>query len=123
MHKYVYVFLLILYVYTFWIVCYNLFKMERMYTPNNESFEDIAMAYYNEDTYEASKRYKEKNIKRVPLDMQISDYNLLKAAADACGEKVNEYIKKAIRQRMEREGVGLVTEDSTGGVVLVSEDG
>lgn len=81
------------------------------------------MAYYNEDTYEASKRYKEKNIKRVPLDMQIADYSLLKASAEACGEKVNEYIKKAIRQRMEREGMIMVTEDSTGGVVLVSEDG
>lgn len=76
------------------------------------------MAYYNEDTYKASKAYKEKKIKRVPLDMQISEYEHLKAVADSCGEKVNEYIKKAIRQRMEREGMRQVaagsTEDSTG---------
>ena len=70
------------------------------------------MAYYNEDTYKASKAYKEKKIKRVPLDMQISDYDHLKAVADSCGEKVNEYIKKAIRLRMEQEGA---SKDSTSG--------
>lgn len=59
--------------------------------------------YYNEKTYEASKTYKKENIKRVPLDMQKTEYEALKAAATASGEKVNEYIKKAIRERMERE--------------------
>lgn len=49
-------------------------------------------------------------IKRVPLDMQKSDYEHLKEVAASCGEKVNEYIKKAIRQRMERDGMA---EDST----------
>ncbi len=47
--------------------------------------------------------YAKRNIKRVPLDMQISDYEKLQSAASEAGEKVNEYIKKAIRQRMERE--------------------
>lgn len=45
-------------------------------------------------------------IKRVPLDMQKSDYEHLKEVAASRGEKVNEYIKKAIKQRMEREGTG-----------------
>lgn len=58
---------------------------------------------YNEKTYKASNNYKEKNIKRVPLDMQKTEYDLLRAAATTSGEKVNEYIKKAIRERMERE--------------------
>lgn len=58
---------------------------------------------YNEKSYKASNNYKEKNIKRVPLDMQKTEYDLLRAAATANGEKVNEYIKKAIRERMERE--------------------
>lgn len=58
---------------------------------------------YDEKTYEASKKYKEKNIKRVPLDMQLSDYEAMKAAADRANEKVNQYIKAAIKQRMERE--------------------
>ena len=60
---------------------------------------------YDESSYIASKKYKEKKIKRVPLDMQISDYEKLQSAASEAGEKVNEYIKKAIRQRMEREAV------------------
>ena len=58
---------------------------------------------YDEKAYEASKKYKEKNIKRVPLDMQISDYEDIKAAADRASEKVNQYIKTAITQSMERE--------------------
>lgn len=69
---------------------------------------------YSEAAYKASKEYKSKNIKRVPLDMQITDYEQLKSAADHCGEKVNEYIKKAIQQRMERED-GQKAEDTTGG--------
>lgn len=35
--------------------------------------------------------------------MQISDYEAIKAAADRASEKVNQYIKTAIKQRMERE--------------------
>lgn len=58
---------------------------------------------YNETSYKAANKYKRENIKRVPLDMQKSDYEDLKAAADAKGEKVNEYIKTAIRERMERD--------------------
>ncbi len=61
---------------------------------------------YNESAYKASKKYRASNIKRVPLDMQISEYETLKAAADAASEKVNQYIKVAIRQRIEREDAG-----------------
>ena len=32
--------------------------------------------------------------------MQKTDYEQLKAAAEARGEKVNEYIKNAIKERM-----------------------
>lgn len=58
---------------------------------------------YNETSYKASKKYKAENIKRVPLDMRISDYEELKQFADRAGEKVNTYIKNAIEQRKERE--------------------
>lgn len=58
---------------------------------------------YNEASNRAAQKYKKDNIKRVPLDMQITEYEQLKAVADSQGEKVNEYIKKAIRERMERE--------------------
>lgn len=49
--------------------------------------------------------YAKQNIKRVPLDMQKADYEALKAAADARSEKVNEYIKIAIRERMARDKI------------------
>lgn len=58
-------------------------------------------------------QYAREKIKRVPLDMQLSAYEELKAAADTVGEKVNTYIKKAITERMER--------DRTGGVPSVGE--
>lgn len=58
---------------------------------------------YNEAANRAAQKYKRDNIKRVPLDMQITEYERLKAVADSQGEKVNEYIKRAIRERMDRE--------------------
>jgi len=61
---------------------------------------------YNESSYKAANAYKKQNIKRVPLDMQIAEYEQVKAAADACGERVNEYIKNAIRERMKQSNQG-----------------
>lgn len=61
---------------------------------------------YNEAANKAAQKYKKDNIKRVPLDMQITEYDEVKAAAERAGEKVNQYIKEAIRQRMSREGAG-----------------
>lgn len=58
---------------------------------------------YTEQGYQASKKYKAGKIKRVPLDMQIVDYERVKAAADAAGQAVNRYIKQAIIERLERE--------------------
>lgn len=57
---------------------------------------------YTQAGYQAAKKYREKNIKRVPLDMQQAEYEALKAAAEAAGEAVNQYIKTAIRQRMNK---------------------
>lgn len=56
---------------------------------------------YNEKTYQASLKYKAQNIKRIPLDVQKDFYDELAAAATAAGEKINEYIKNAIKMRME----------------------
>lgn len=52
---------------------------------------------------ESMYEYARKNIKRVPLDVQKEQYERIKAAADATGESVNGYIKRAIDERMERE--------------------
>lgn len=48
--------------------------------------------------------YAKKNLKRIPLDVQKEKYDEIKAAADSVGESVNGYIKKAIDERMERDG-------------------
>ena len=58
---------------------------------------------YNAKSYAATKRYREKNIKRVPLDMQTEDYAEVKAASEATGKKVNSYIKCAIRDAVLRD--------------------
>lgn len=55
---------------------------------------------------ESMYEYARKNIKRVPLDVQKEQYERIKAAADAAGESVNGYIKRAIDERMEREATG-----------------
>lgn len=58
---------------------------------------------YSETAYKASQKYKAGNIKRVPLDMQKSSYEEIKAHAEAHGESVNGFIKRAISETMERD--------------------
>lgn len=59
----------------------------------------------SESKTEYNIRYAKEKLKRIPLDVQKEKYEEIKAAADAAGEKVNGYIKKAIDQRMERDSV------------------
>lgn len=47
--------------------------------------------------------YQKAKLKRIPLDVPKDKYEEIKAAADAAGEKVNGYIKKAVRMRIESE--------------------
>ena len=54
--------------------------------------------------------YAKKNLKRIPLDVQKEKYEQIKAAAGASNEKINSYIKKAIDERMARDGLVSVTE-------------
>ena len=49
----------------------------------------------------ANIKYKEKSIKRIPLDVQKEKYEAIKAAAEAVGESVNGYIKTAVDRRIE----------------------
>ena len=51
----------------------------------------------------ANSKYREKSIKRIPLDVQKEKYDEIKAAATAAGESVNGYIKTAVDLRMESE--------------------
>lgn len=56
---------------------------------------------YNESSKNSAIKYKKNNIKRIPLDVQKTKYEEIKAAADKVGESVNGYIKVAIDRRME----------------------
>lgn len=58
---------------------------------------------YNESAKKAVAKYKKANIKRIPLEMQITYYAKLKEAADKAGEPMNSYIKGAIQMRMDAE--------------------
>lgn len=58
---------------------------------------------YNEKTRDYSIAYAKENLKRVPLDLKKSDYEKLKASADAAGQAVNAYIKQAIDERQQRD--------------------
>jgi uncharacterized protein (DUF1778 family) len=46
--------------------------------------------------------YQKQKLKRVPLDMQLTDYETLKAAAEGAGQTVNGFIKQAIAEKLER---------------------
>lgn len=52
---------------------------------------------------ESMYNYAKKNLKRIPLDVQKEKYEEIKTAADAAGESVNGYIKKAIDDRMQQD--------------------
>lgn len=55
---------------------------------------------YNAHNKEYVRKYKEKYIKRIPLDVRIEEYEAIKAYAHARGETVNGFIKRAIKETM-----------------------
>ena len=52
---------------------------------------------------QAQYKYNAAHLKRVPLDMQLSEYEVLKAAAIKASLSVNGFIKQAIREKIERD--------------------
>lgn len=56
---------------------------------------------YSENKKRYNAEYAKTNLKRIPLDVQLSKYEEIKAAAAAAGETVNGYIKRAVDLRME----------------------
>jgi len=49
---------------------------------------------------ESERRYKEKAYKRIPLDVRLEDYELIRQAAEVEGIGVNTWIKAAITDRL-----------------------
>lgn len=57
-----------------------------------------------ESQKKASYKYHDKNIKRVPLDMQITDYELLKQHVTQYKyQSLNGFIKSAINEKIEHD--------------------
>ena len=50
----------------------------------------------------ANIKYREKAIKRIPLDVQKEKYEEIKSASSRAGQTVNGYIKQVIDERMQR---------------------
>ena len=66
---------------------------------------------YSESSNKATQRYKAAHIKRIPFEMQLEDYERLKAAAERANQKMNAYIREAVEARMAAESVN-ETEES-----------
>ena len=56
---------------------------------------------YKENKKAYNMNYAKDKLKRIPLDVQKSKYDQIKAAADHVNESVNGFIKKAIDIRIE----------------------
>lgn len=51
---------------------------------------------YNPKQAQYTMKYAKNNLKRIPLDVQISDYETIKQAAEKSGLSVNGFIKQAV---------------------------
>lgn len=63
------------------------------------------MLEYSENKLKYNLEYAKKNLKRIPLDVQKEKYEKIKAAATQAGKTVNGYIKEAIDEKMEKDGL------------------
>ena len=61
------------------------------------------MEKWKENKKKYSIEYQKTHLKRVPLDMQLSDYEKLKRHTEVTSETVNGFIKRAISETMERD--------------------
>ena len=77
----------------------------------------------SEARIKANNRYNDKAYDRINIAVPKGNKAILQEVANRYGMSVNGYLNKLIDEAMDREGMILVAEDSTGGVVVVSEDG
>lgn len=61
------------------------------------------MARYSEAHNRASQKYQKNNYERIALSLPKGNKDTWKAAADAAGESLTEYIRKAVEARMAAE--------------------
>lgn len=70
---------------------------------------------YSEKKYKYNNEYRRKNYKRIPLDVQLSEYDTIKTAADKIGKPVNGFIKECIREKIDSmQQAGIISGDCSG---------
>ena len=57
----------------------------------------------NEEKKRKFEQYRKEHLKRVPLDMQKTEYERLKVHAAMAGVPINKYIKETLTARMDKE--------------------
>ena len=58
------------------------------------------MTKYNDKARDYTLKYQKEKLKRIPLNVQLDEYQLIKAAADRAGIGVNTWIKNVIREKL-----------------------
>ena len=58
---------------------------------------------YTDAQKRATAKYKEKEYKRVPLDMRISEYESMRDYCEKRGEKINGFIRRVVRETIEKD--------------------
>jgi predicted HicB family RNase H-like nuclease len=58
---------------------------------------------WKENKRDYNRQYEKEVLKRIPLNVQKSEYEAIKAAADRAGQPVNTFIKDCIRARLSAE--------------------
>ena len=92
-----------MYIYILFCYTYSIIEKDVIYLIHPIFKKEGVIVSITEAQKKASIEYAKRSLKRIPLDVQKEKYKQIKAAADAAGEKVNSYIKKAIDERMERD--------------------
>lgn len=65
---------------------------------------DKKKSRYTEAQARAAKKYLTESVEDIRIRVPKGHKSVIKAAADSVGESVNGYIKRAIDERMERDG-------------------
>lgn len=60
---------------------------------------------YNESKKKATLEYRARSLKRITVDVKTEYYETVKNAAASCNESLSKFVKTAINERMEREGL------------------
>lgn len=60
------------------------------------------MSYYSEKQNKATQKYAKKHLKRIPLDVQLEEFEHLKTIALENGYTVNGFIKESFREKIKK---------------------